>query len=760
MSKIAIPDLVEKLAGVAAKPLKDSSVKTELLDYAKGVDTTAQSGSIKAVFGASAAAAIHLYNSADDADEDGVIGSRADASDPAKATTDWRPQLAFQAGSAWLKYSLAASATAKATGKIGTAGGSIAGDRSLRLLCYKRHDAGDRIGDAILSDIDEIASVLSASDIATLEVGEAVALKARGKLTATLSVSWSDIFSTSLHGLADVLGASQTGAFLVNIGASAGASFTATVDDDFSLCFVREKASGERAFRVALRKSVVHDDRFEAKAGVQIEFADPAAVEKVLSSVMAGVLDAPTAALKAIDDATSLDRIPEQYQPIVTALAERFGLEDLNPLQPLKKKLQELTALLSERIAQIAKTKVALGFTYEYTRLASEASLLEATLSEEALSRLHGALLAFDFARVLNYGGSGYALDFYLHQKTVERVRAWGFSLGVGTWFNLKSKQERKDRFVSRRYVSPAGEALTRAYLGSTQYSANANTWNTDYGATFKADLEEARAPQQTAARDFKCGLQLWWEESRIKTASELPRVVDDAVLWGVIDAAAAPALHAQLHGVLGAVGECKPRLSLMLSDHGLRQAMRVFAQADDAAWARHVARALPWYAKQSARASCASREAVYAPLFEGYRRRPDASGTALKQLIAKSLRDYGGGLAGQESIGETPWTVYQVLLRSDIEHRRFWNRWERLRSGATRMTDLLDVRGDWNDFDDNFAMLRGVFEQTFLIRAAASLLASELPASVNDGRARAATLTIAYRDGNQDKSLVVGGRG
>lgn len=760
MSKIAIPDLVEKLAGAAAKPLKDSSLKTELLSYDKGAETTAQSGSIKAVFGATAAAAIHLYNSADDIDDDGVIGNRGEAVDPAKASTDWRPQLVFQPGNAWLKYSLSAAATAKATAKIGTAGGSIGGDRSLRLLCYKRHDAAVRIGEAVLADVDEIASVLSASEIAGLSVGEAVALKSRGKLTATLSISWSDIFSTSLHGLTDVLGADRAGAFLINVGASASASFTATIDDDFSLSFVRERASGDRAFRVALRKSAVHDARFEAKAGVQIEFADPAAVEKVLASVVAGVLDAPAAALKAIDEATSLERVPQRYRPVAEALAERFGLDEANPLPKLKKKLQELSELLSERVTQIAKTKVSLGFSYEYMRLASEASLLEATLSEEALARLHGALLSFDFQRVLAYTGSGYALEFFLHQKTVERVRAWGFSLGVGTWFNLKSKQLRKDRFVSRRYVSPAGEALTRAYLGSTQYSANANTWTTEYGAALKADLEQARAPQQTAARDFKCGLHLWWEESRIKTATELARVVDDAVLWGVIDAAAAPALEAQLQGALGSAGECKPRLSVMLSDHGLRQAMRAFAGADDAAWARHAARALPWYAKQSARASCASREAVYAPLFEAYRRRPDASGSALKQLIAKSLRDYGGGLAGQESIGETPWTVYQVLLRSDVDQRRFWSRWERLRSGAARMTDLLEVRGDWNDFDDNFAMLRGVFEQTFLIRAAASLLAEALPAQARDGKACASTLSIAYRDGNQDKSLIVGGKG
>ncbi|RDZ25948.1 hypothetical protein [Lysobacter silvisoli] len=755
MSKIAIPDLVEKLGGVAAKPLKDASVQTELLNVDKGAQTTAQSGPIKAVFGASIAAAVHLYNGADDKDEDGVIGNRAAATDPDKATTDWRPQLAFETGSAWLKYSLTAAATAKASAKIGSAGGSIAGDRSLRLLYYKRHDAARRIGEAVLSDVDELGSVLSASDIAALGVGEAVALKARGKLTATLSLSWSDIFSTSLQALSGLPGAAS-GAYLIEIGASAGATFTATLEDDFALCFVREKASGERAFRVAVRKSEVHDTRFQAKAGVEIQFADPAAVKTALSSVMAGVLDAPAAAIKAIEDATSLDKVPAKYRPVAEALAKRFGL-DGSPLQPLKKKLTELSEELTQRITQIAETKVSLGFTYEYLRLSSEASLLEAHLSQDALTALHGALLGFDFARVLAYPGPGLALDFFLHQKTVERVRAWGFSLGVGTWFNLKSKQTRKDRFVSRRYVSAEGERWTRAYLGSTQYTASANTWNTDYGATLKADLEEARAPQLTAGSNFKCGLQLWWQENRIRTASELERVVDDAVLWGVIDTGAAPDLYDRLQTALAKADSCQPRLSVMLSDRGASLAMHALAEADDAAWARHAARALPWYAKQSARATAASREALYAPLFDDYRRHPGSEGKALKNLIADNLRDYGGGLAGQETKGETPWTVYQVLLRAGSAERAFWKRWERLRIGAKRMRELLEVRGDWQDFDDHFALMRGAFEQTFLIRAVASLLAEKLRDERHDGKTYATTLTLSYKDGQQDKTLVVG---
>lgn len=758
MSNVEIPELARKLLVFGGRRLNDS-VPTELLSLGKDVGTTAKSGAITAVFGASVAAAIHLFNDAGDKDEDGVLGAAGASAGAAKMTTAWRPQLPFAAGSTWLKYSLGADVTARASGSIGVAGGSISGDRSLRLLCYKRHNTTDKIGSAIAADLNDISSPLAVADILALSLHEATALKIRGKLTAKLTLSWADIFSTSLHEFADLFGAADSGAFLIEVASSASASFTATVDDDFTLCFVREKAAGERPIRVALRKSITHDQRFLAKAGIQVGFADPLAVKAVVDKVLGGILGLPAAALEAIERAPSWKSVPDKVRPLVTALTERFGIEDVDPLKAIKEKLKELDSLLNDRIDQIARTKVALGLQYEYLRIASEASLLEATVSEATLGELHGAMLAFDFAKVLAYSGPGLALDFFLHQKTVDRVRAWGFSLGIGTWLKISSKQTRRDRFVSRRYVSAGGEQLTQAYLGSTVYTAKTNTWSAEYGAMLKADLEEAHAPQQTMARDFKCGLHLWWEENKIRAGSGLDRIVDDAVLWGVIGAAGASALHQQLTTKLDKVADCKLRLSAMLSDHGLRQAVRALAGVSDEECGRHAARALPWHAGQTARATCASREAAYSPFFARYALAPGRSGSGLKQLVAESLRDYGGGLAGQEAKGETPWTLYQVLLRTNSDNQRFWKRWQDLRAGASRLAELLDVRGDWGDFDDDFKLMSRSFEQVYLIRAVASLVAQLMPAVVHDARAYTTTLTITHGATGKERVIVVGGK-
>lgn len=760
MSKVDIPGLAEKLLVVTGRQLDDSSLPTDLLGLSKDVGTKAASGSINAIFGATIAVGIHLYNGADDKDDDGVIGM-ALARKPASAvpSIDWRPQIEITSGNAWLKYSLEAEVTARATSKIGNAGGSISGDRSLRLLCYKRHNGGEPILPAIVTDLGDVHSPLSAADVLALSIQEATALKIRGKLSATLRLSWADIFSTSMHEFAEFGSARENDPFLIKVSSSASATFTVTVDDDFTLCFVREKQSGDAAIRVALRKAVNHDRRFVAKADVQIAFADPSAVRDVLAGVMAGVLDAPAAALAAIENATSLDSVPTEYRWLVKGLAERFGFAEADPLQPVKEQLRKLDALLNDRIERVARAKVSMGFRYEYARIASEASLLEATLSEAALGELHGAILEFDFAKVLAYSGPGMDLDFFLHQRTIDRVRAYGFSLGIGAWLNIGGKQTRRDLFVTRSYVSAATELASRAYTGSTHYKANVNSWSTDYGAVFKADQEQAQPMCDTSSRNFACGLHLWWEEAKLKPESRLARIVDDAVLWGAIDGAGVAALQQRLGRALAGVSECKLRLSVMLEDQGLRQALRELADVGNEELGKHAARALPWQARQLIRASCASRETTYASFFSAYAKAPESAGNSLKQLIAASLRGQSAGLAGQEAVGETPWTLYQVLLRADANDQGFWQRWQSFREGATRLAALVDGQGDWSDFDEAFGLLSRPFEQAYLIRIVASVFARKLPQLLHDAKAYSTTMTLSFELAGKEQTIVIGGK-
>src|SRR5688500_17704306 len=99
-----------------------------------------------------------------------------------------------------------------------------------------------------------------------------------------------------------------------------------------------------------------------------------------------------------------------------------------------------------------------------------------------------------------------------------------------------------------------------RFHGGSTpRYNARVNGWSTAYGATF--EVVDAGDGAGVA-----CSLDLWWEESRLRAdAGGLARIVDDAVLWGVIAGDGASSLLARLGDVLHGVHRCRPRFELVL---------------------------------------------------------------------------------------------------------------------------------------------------------------------------------------------------
>lgn len=740
MGSISIPQWAEKLAEVVDKRLDDGSVETSLTrKKLPDAAATVTAGALTAVFGLTATAEIELFNDDRDVDSDGIVGL-----DPTPGqvppTVEWHPLLHPVKGTAWLKYSLTANATAKATSSIGCAAGGINGDRHLRVLCYRRHDAKDRLGKAISQDLGSLLSPLLPAEILALKDGEATALKIRGKLAAVLTLTWSDIFSTSLRQLTSLAELAGSGPILLNVGSKATATFNIEVDDDFTLCFVRQAAGNKHPTRVALRKSVKHDARFEASAGVAVAFADPNAVAAVVTTFLDGLLGAPDGLVKAINKVPNMEAVPAKYQSAIEALLERLGITAGNPFSELKQRLDALQRKTADGIEELAKKKVELGFRYEYMRLKTEASLLELTLSDQALQQLHSALLSFDFAKILAYQGSGLALDLYLHQKTVDRVRAWGFSLGIGTWFNLKSKQERRSFSALREYISPGQTLETRSYTGTTIYSASIRYWNTEYGALFKADKERAGDPKNVTAEGLKCGVELWWEESKLKLPESAERIADDAVLWGAIGPNDYPSMVDRLKGLTS--GACKARLNMQLSDYGTQRALNLLAAMTTHDWARNSARALPQNCSIGERSICSRREQVYTPAFDSFAKSRSATGSAFRVLISNALRKIDSTVAQKEYYGRVD-TISDLFKHYGGHGMGFWNDWDQLREAASRLTKLMAGRGEWADLSDDFNLMAPVFEQTFTIRIVASLLAEQLPVAVQAGRAFTSTLTV-----------------
>ena len=736
MHRIVLPDLVRLLARVGARSIGDPALPVVLADLTDERGAAWRDGAVRATGDAAATVGLHVFNATGDRDSGGVLGTRRRKSG-ARAAEDGRPLLLKQPGQAWLRISMDVQADALARARRGGVAARAGAGAEARLLAYRLHDAGERCADAIVAGLARFADARSIDDVCALGVGDACMVEAEGTLSARVSLSWSALLSAAAPAVAEVSGRDAP-VFLVEVPVQAAAALDVSITDGFSVAFARQRPDGDAAFRVVLRRRHHEERTAGISIGVEAGFADPDAVARLVPDVLAAVLAVPREALRELREATSLRALPARHRAVVAALAERLGIADSEPLMAIRERLEVLDARLAGRIDTLARTRASAVLEAEYRRLAADAVLLEAELSETALRRLHPALLALDAATVLADRGPGRAAVSLLHDRTIERLQGWSIEAWLGSWFELSSTQRRQDRFLERRRVDAEGDRTRHEYLGATRYTARANGWSTAYGATFEAVGDDQGG---TA-----CALQLWWEEGRRRTTPDgLARIVDDAVLWGLVAADGAPALHAWLETALAGVDRCRPRFELSLEDDALRAALSRLAGAGAADWASHAARALPRSARFAARLDCRARGATYGPVFAAL---GDAQGTALRRRIAAGLRGADPRLVARERDGEAPWTAWRVLRQSGLAERgpaRAWRDWS---EAAARLDAALAEAGA-RAAGDAFAALRQAFEQPFTLRTVAGLLAGVA--------GRAPRLSLAFERGGEARSLLVG---
>ena len=746
MRRMLTPDIVRLLARVGGRRMGDAGLPLALSKAAATVSTRGRRGASRGGLEAAGAVEWRAFNATRDRDDAGLLGARRRKSG-AKDADAFHPLLTHKPGRTWLRMALATTADALA----GTARGRITAQatagRTARLLSYRWHDDDVACGTAIRLDLTRFSNARSLEDVCALEVDDACAVQGEGALSASVAVAWDAVLAEALPALAGATGRGPS-ALMLEVAAGATATLDLSIRDHVTVAFARRSRRGERAFRVQVRRQRGDERRLAAGFGVEAGFADPEAASHVLQGALAHVLGAPAEALAAIRHATSMRRVPARHRPLVGALVERFHIRDNAPLDALKARLAELDARLAGRVDEIVRRRVAVALDAEYRRLASDALLLEVELSEAALRRLHPALLALDTAAVLADPAVSRQAVSLLRDRSIERWQAWGIGASFGSWFDIGGRQERNDRVVTRRRIDADGDRTRREYLAATRYAARANGWATDYGATFEA-------VDDGAGGGTRCALELWWQASRMRAdPAGLLRIVDDAVLWGVVDADGAAALHAHLQAVLDGIDRCRPRFERRLDADATASAIARMARARPADWARHAARALPRNAREPARSACAAREAAYGPALAAC---ADLRGTALRAALAERLRDADPRLAARERKGETPWTCWQVLRQAGLSTRGPGAAWRGGGTAAARLDAMLARSrrpapldpAAWQVLADAALALRPAFEQPFTLRTMASLLAA--------GPAPRARLSLAYARDGEARTLIVG---
>lgn len=609
-------DQLEQQLGLPPDANMADDVGPELLKWEEERKVEADAGPLKRALVASAGVSVHLLNSVSDADIDGVFGARKEGSDDPGIIP--QPRL-FPDEGTWLKYRFGANLRIEASRDLGLA--TISGEigRSVQYAAYRRHLGTDRVVDAIARDLRSMPSALDVNDVAGLGVGDAVVVQLPGKLALSLALDESLLASTSLRPIASEFG--LVGPLVLEI--KSGFSFSAALEvtDDVRLCFV---GLGGNQTLVSLHKADTTDIAMKLGASVSVGF-DQATQDRLTELFSTALIGDTVASIEALLAKADPATLTGGEQTLLGQLAQRLGISG-----PLSKKLADVRARLdkwrdrlTKRVQDAVSTRIALGFTYEYSRVATSGSLFEAEVNQDTLRTLHPSLLRFDLgpALALALSEEDLAEDrrqlkkfFYLHERRVVRRESRGITLGIGKWFKFSAKLYGTRQSIEQTDVSKRRKRY--AWVSVNGVTGALNGVKAGSSLTFRAETpgfqEDARM------RDLKFGLSVAAEQQKVRRG-KLAELLDVAAIWGVVPATELNGTLQLLRERFGDEIEPDATLTLSVSDSIVRLFAEYLNTRTNRELAPVLARALPYWSRYEGRTNIAIRERIYTPVFEEF---------------------------------------------------------------------------------------------------------------------------------------------
>ncbi|WP_052376692.1 hypothetical protein [Chondromyces apiculatus] len=751
---------VEKLLpGIPDKPLGAPEIPVSLGKGAVEEPVTLALAGVNLAIAASAEATVEAFNAPGDVDREGIIADKpsatADANDPTRAT----PVL-FLGKHGWLKYAVRVQAKATGEGSMPYLSGSGSGETTALIADYRTHALTENTRTAVAADIMSLRLPFLADHVASLKIDEALVLRVGGNLSTSLTLRWADVFSTNLTALGRLIPAGSA----LGLTIAAGASVTGLVRlaDTFNLVFYRSEAG---RIRVLVQKASAREVKVDAALAVTLEATDPAAMREAVT----GALDALVGTtglqrFEALLAKLNADDLTAEERAILQRILDRIGLAHLEQAPAeLRHAWEELKTKTRETLVTLATEKMTAGFTYEYERLAENATLAELNLSDTRLRELHPQLITLQLASVLAHLSRD-ELTHYLHQQTLTASQAWGFSLGLRTWSVLGSKDGKTLREV-RLYNTPDHVAGPQkiAFLGARTYEGSLLGWKAGWGGDLKAGMTRFR-PHPTAS-DFSYGLYLHIARGGALTEQELREAIDEGAIWGAYPTSDIDEVLTKIKAT-AAGRPVRARLEMRLDDDLLfREIVRLLSTGPRDPYARALARALPW-TSNLARNTPETRTRIYAPLWALYlqdkgrdwtptvaarnaeyhlkQRHPDASDYRLweREQRAGSLAD----VIGKESRSGGP-----------NDYLGIYRKWSAMTVAMLRLHQAIQTRTDWTNVKVAFQSLDDLWKNSFELRTFGALLLDVAAQTAIGSVGIERTLTVTLGEGTSAHTLTYG---
>ena len=300
---------------------------------------------VSVTFKADAASKVQVFNGVNDKDDDGVLGVVGDDTDQDDLTLS--PQVELNNRNAWIKYHLEAGVEASATAKVSDLGLTAAVDKGVSLNSYRIHDLNELFRNAMTRDIRTFKSILSSGHVSSLKAGEAVSLITDGTFKMDLSLSWSDIYSSTLGSLSKAL--KTSGPLIVDFNTAISLDASLSFSDSFKLIF---SGSDDDRIRLAVRKVNTRDTTAALTAGITAQFKDPKIFETAVNNLVKNLFDdLGIDDVEAFLNEISVETLTEKQKELVAELFERL---DLKGVLSKVARLREKWEGLQSRLRQVA----------------------------------------------------------------------------------------------------------------------------------------------------------------------------------------------------------------------------------------------------------------------------------------------------------------------------------------------------------------------------------------------------------------------
>ena len=572
---------------------------------------------------------VAVLNDEQDSDTDGVL--QKDGAETPQGTLP--PHFLLKDGP-WLKLRAEAGIKASVAADLGAfVGIEAGGDASIAVAQYHQQKPETTARAAFLDAITTPGFATRLEDVVDLGIGDVVLLRRGGSISASVTVTASDLFTGQIGTLGRLLG--SRGPIVVAFAAGATLEFEVAVKDDFVIVFSRE---AKDAWRAGVRRAKSSRVAASVDAGIEAKLKNPGAIQKLVKDVLASAVGQPLSKVKALLAKATLEDLKPAERKIFEAVAERLGVGGvIASLQDLRERIADLEAKVDGVVRDVVQTRVSLSFAYEYSRVAEHVNLLQVKLTGKALAAFHGDLVAGRTVPVLDtvrQGSPGVTLDTYLHQKTLTRSASWGFSLGIGKWVDVGGTDFRTVKKVERTNLEGA---LQRSYLGTRGYKGRWVGETFDWSVDLRADMKDYAKPVKVSNYTF--GLHLaWGATQKSLSEEELEQWLDVAMLWKVLtDSAAA---RDALSSAIGR--KAQVTVQLTVPNTVVRSVLPLIAATTPESFAGAMAAAMPWMEMLPVRKDWRQRRAAYTPLWERALSGVTLSGSDWGRIAAEHLRAAG----------------------------------------------------------------------------------------------------------------------